>query len=169
MSLNENNWISLNRQKPEKNLKCIVVAQLDDGSLVTQSLPLVWNGSEFEWSDEVSDFGIWNNSREEFDEIEPFPSELAVYYMPWPKDPEIPTVEEYEKNSKKVSVDEEFIMAKMINFLSVIDADSLCKVFGEYFGVDCTYDVDANLYVCSPGKGYGGMLDDLIEKQDKDA
>ena len=74
-------WIPVS-EKPKQGQMCMVVA---DG--VVQMLALVWNGDSFEWADG------WDGHESAFD---PFPSEVATHWRPWPADPDLPPVPETE-------------------------------------------------------------------------
>jgi hypothetical protein len=65
-------WINIKLQKPKTGQICIVAAGPDS---VSQYLAMKWDGSEFSWADD-------NET-----DLDPFPSETATHWMPWPDDP----------------------------------------------------------------------------------
>lgn len=65
-------WQDIANMKPESGQTCIVTSS--DG--VAQWMALTWNGDAFEWADGYE----YGESR-----FDPFPSEQAKYWMPFPK------------------------------------------------------------------------------------
>lgn len=65
-------WKKLSEEKPRINQKCIVAATVGSCS-IAQHASLIWVNNEFVWADDL--------------DFDPFPSELATHWIPWPLDP----------------------------------------------------------------------------------
>lgn len=63
-------WNPFPESKPEEGQSCIVAAGPDN---VAQHVALIWDGENFTWPDGV--------------ELDPFPTEAARFWMPFPNDP----------------------------------------------------------------------------------
>jgi hypothetical protein len=66
-------WISIEEKLPKIGTECIVSC-----GGVTQWMCVIWDGKEFVWADE------YEYGESAFD---PFPSEEATHWMPFPKGP----------------------------------------------------------------------------------
>lgn len=71
--LEGDDWIACEDVMPKINQLCIVAA--GPGS-VAQIIPLMWNGTDFVWHEQSDSF-----------EVDPFPTEQATHWQPWPSDP----------------------------------------------------------------------------------
>lgn len=65
-------WFAVDTLPPPVGQKCIVSAGPGN---VAQHVPLVWDGKEFHWVEDMEEY------------FDPFPSEEAGMWMPWPEDP----------------------------------------------------------------------------------
>ena len=68
-------WRDFSQEKPAPGQVCIVAAGPDCHA---QHLALIWDDCEqqFYWVDDAA-----------FSQLDPFPTEMATHWMPWPKDP----------------------------------------------------------------------------------
>lgn len=66
-------WRKFPDEKPGPGQICIVAA---GPSRVAQIIPLVWDRDEFTWHEQAEGLGL-----------DPFPTEVATHWMPWPDDP----------------------------------------------------------------------------------
>lgn len=68
-------WNKFSDVKPANGQMCIVAAGPDHHA---QIIPMRWyaHDQEFYWHEQAQDLGV-----------DPFPTELASYWMPWPDDP----------------------------------------------------------------------------------
>lgn len=68
-------WKKLSEEKPKNGQICIVAA---GPTRVAQIIPLVWieEWREFIWHEQAEDLGL-----------NPFPSEIATHWIPFPDDP----------------------------------------------------------------------------------